>query len=166
MSKLIGIVGNSGTGKSSSVCESIEEKIKGLPPEETFLISVTGQGLPCRGWRKMFTPFRKEDGKYVGNYLANCNPSKICGALSYIDKSMPHIKYIVIDDSCYVGSFEFMDRALEKGFEKFNEIGAHIFSIYEKGRSLRDDIKVFIMAHPEETVVGMEVLKKIKTVGE
>ena len=49
MSKLIGIVGNSGTGKSSSVCESVEEKIKGLPPEETFLISVTGQGLPCRG---------------------------------------------------------------------------------------------------------------------
>lgn len=54
----IAIVGESGTGKSTS--------LRNLNSEETFIISTTGKPLPFRGWRKKYIPFtisKGEDGK-------------------------------------------------------------------------------------------------------
>lgn len=44
MAELIGIAGNSGSGKTTSV--------KDLNPKETFIISVLGKPLPFRGFKK------------------------------------------------------------------------------------------------------------------
>ena len=52
MSELIGIVGASGTGKSTSMGNIPELGIEGLNPEETFVINVMGKPLPFRGWNK------------------------------------------------------------------------------------------------------------------
>ena len=47
----IAIVGESGTGKSTS--------LRNLNPEETFLISTTGKQLPFKGYRKKYKEIKK-----------------------------------------------------------------------------------------------------------
>ena len=46
----IAIVGESGTGKSTS--------LRNLNPEETFIISTTGKPLPFRGWKRKYAPIK------------------------------------------------------------------------------------------------------------
>ena len=59
MSNLILIIGESGTGKSTSL-ENLDHK-------ETFLINVLNKPLPFRGWRKKYVETTKENPK--GNLL-------------------------------------------------------------------------------------------------
>lgn len=49
----IAIVGESGTGKSTS--------LRNLNPEETFIISTTGKPLPFRAWKKKYIPIKIEE---------------------------------------------------------------------------------------------------------
>ena len=39
---------------------------------------------------------------------------------------MSHIKTLVVDDWQYMSSFEYFDRANEKGYEKFTQIAANL----------------------------------------
>lgn len=161
MSELIGIVGASGTGKSTAIHGNEKLGIKGLNPEETVITNVAGKPLPFKGWKKYYTPF--EGSK--GNYLADSNPQTIVKALEFVDQKRPEIKNIVIDDAQYVMAFEFMSKALEKGYEKFNVLGKKYYDIFDKGRQLRDDLKVFILSHSEEVHKDFEVVRKMKTLG-
>ena len=47
MANLIAIVGQSGSGKSSS--------IRTLNPTETFIVNVASKPLPFKGWRSKYT---------------------------------------------------------------------------------------------------------------
>ena len=60
MSDLIGIAGNSGSGKTTS--------LKDLNPEETFIVSITGKPLPFPGFRSNYKALKKEGEDYVGNF--------------------------------------------------------------------------------------------------
>lgn len=161
MSELIGIVGESGTGKSTAIHGNEKLGIKGLDPKETLIINVAGKPLPFKGWRKYYTQF--EGSK--GNYLADSNAKTIVKALDFVDQKRPDIKNIVIDDIQYVMGFKFMEKALEKGYEKFAILGKEYVDILNKGRTLRDDLKVFILTHSEEIVKDFETVRKIKTLG-
>lgn len=161
MSELIGVVGASGTGKSTSIHGNEKLGIKGLNSKETVIINVAGKPLPFKGWKKYYAPF--EGSK--GNYLTDSNPQIIIKALEFIDKKRPEIKHIVIDDAQYIMGFEFMNKALEKGFEKFNILGKKYYDIFDKSRQLRDDLKVFILSHSEEVHKDFEVVRKMKTLG-
>ena len=67
MSELIGVVGESGTGKSTAC--------KGLDPKETAVINCVGKPLPIKGWKKNYTPFNGE--KKTGNYYSTDITGKI-----------------------------------------------------------------------------------------
>lgn len=69
---------------------------------------------------------------------------------------------IVIDDSQYLMSHEFMNRASEKGFDKYNEIGQHFYLLLETIRKLPDDKIVYLMHHIDRSDDGFE---KAKTIG-
>lgn len=152
MARGVLIIGEPGVGKTTSTSY--------LNPEETFIVNVAGKGLPFRGWKKLYTPFNSKE--LTGNFISTANIEHIERALEIVSAKMPHIKNVIIDDANYISSFEFMDRAHEKGFEKFNSIAKNIFITYTKYRSLRDDIVVFYMAHPESTE-NIEGVDKIKT---
>ncbi|WP_286153107.1 hypothetical protein [Sporofaciens musculi] len=47
MANLIGIAGEPGTGKSTS--------LKGLPPEQTVIFDCDGKGLNWKGWKKQYS---------------------------------------------------------------------------------------------------------------
>ena len=69
---------------------------------------------------------------------------------------------IVIDDSQYLMSHEFMYRANEKGYDKYSHIGTNFFHLLETIRLLPDDKIVYLMHHIELDDIGRE---KAKTVG-
>lgn len=106
MAELLAIVGESGSGKTTS--------IRNLDPEHTFIISTTGKRPGIKGANKKYPTFTVADGKISGNFFATSNVDKIGQMLQIIDKKMPHITTVVIDDYQYVMGFEAMDRAKEK----------------------------------------------------
>lgn len=86
----IAIVGESGTGKSTS--------LRNLNPEETFLISTTGKPLPFKGYKRKYKEIKKEGSEWVGNYYVSSKYDKIINILKIVNLKMPHIKQVVIDD--------------------------------------------------------------------
>lgn len=153
----IAIVGESGTGKSTS--------LRNLNPEETFIISTTGKPLPFRAWKKKYTPIKIEGKNVSGNYYVSSKWDQILKILQIIDKMMPNIKQVIIDDFQYVLSYEFVDRATEVGYTKFSELAQHAMEILRYSEKMREDCKMIFLTHSEN--VGDNVNPKfvIKTVG-
>ena len=151
MANMIMVLGESGTGKSTSI-ENLNEK-------ETFIIQAVDKPLPFKGFKKRYSLRRKENPK--GNRLISDKPEIIMKILSTLDKEK-EIKNIIIDDSQYIMANEFMRRAKEKGYEKFTEIGQNFYNLVDKANSMREDINVIFLQHIEVTDDGR---KKAKTIG-
>lgn len=153
------IYGESGTGKSTS--------LRNMNPETTFIISTTGKPLPFRAWKskyKKFT-FNKDTKEASGNYYVQSNWEQIIKTLKIINKLMPHIKTVVLDDMQYILSYEFVDRATEVGYTKFSELAQHLMEILRYAEQMREDCTMCFLTHSEN--VGTEIDPKyvIKTVG-
>jgi uncharacterized membrane protein len=161
MSNAILVIGESGTGKTTSV--------ETLPPEETVIFLTEKEDLPFRGWKKNYIPLTKE-GK--GNLVKfkGIEPGKVAeqmvATMTHVDKNMPHIKYLIIDDYIYTMVNEYMDRAKEKSFDKFTDLALKAHNIANKAKAMREDLNVAILTHSEETQDSSGIKKqKIKTLG-
>ena len=144
MNNSVLILGESGTGKSSS--------LRTLNPEETFIINVINKPLPFRGSKFKYKRFSSETNE--GNYYASDSPVIIRKLIQYVNDNMPHIKNVVLDDFGYTISNTFMRRATQKGYEKFSEIGADTFFILDILTDLRDDLFAFVMMHTDIDING------------
>lgn len=155
MSVLVAIVGQSGTGKSTSM--------RHLNPQETIIINVANKPLPFKGWKSNYKAGKLSEG---ANYINTENPSTMIQALNYINSSLPNIKHVVIDDFQYVMAFEFMAKANEKGFDKFTSMAKNAFDVINTAKNLhRDDLIIFISCHEETTNENFQPKRKIKTIG-
>lgn len=128
------ILGHSGSGKSTSM--------RNCTAERFGVINVQGKPLPFRTTLKTYN---------TDNYADIINALK--------KSSTPSI---VIDDSQYLMSHEYMYRASEAGYGKYSEIGQHFFQLLETIRKMPDDRIVYLMHHIELDDAGRE---KAKTVG-
>lgn len=153
----IAIVGESGTGKSTS--------LRNLNPEETFIISTTGKPLPFRAWKKKYIPIKIEGKNVSGNYYVSSKWNQILKILQIIDKMMPQIKQVIIDDFQYVLSYEFVDRATEVGYTKFSELAQHAMEILRYSEKMREDCKMIFLTHSENVGDNVNPKSVIKTVG-
>ncbi len=153
----IAIVGESGTGKSTS--------LRNLDPKETFIISTTGKPLPFRGYKKKYVPLKIEGKNVTGNYYVSSKWDQILKILQIIDKMMPHIKQVIVDDFQYVLSYEFVDRATEVGYTKFSELAQHAMEILRYSEKMREDCKMIFLTHSENVGDIMNPKYVIKTVG-
>jgi len=150
-SKLVGIVGATGTGKSTA--------IKHLNPEETYIINVAKKELPFKGSEKLYNTEKK-------NYKEIEDANEISRLLKTISEKAPHIKNIVIEDSNYIMGFNMVAKATEVGFTKFSLMAKDMVDLFRTARQLRDDITVFYLTHPEVIEDGGEIVGyKIKTAG-
>lgn len=150
-SKLIGIVGPTGTGKSTS--------IKFLNPDETYIINVAKKELPFKGAEKLYNTEKK-------NYKEVDDANEITRLLRTISDKAPHIKNIVIEDSNYIMGFNIVSKATETGFTKFSIMAKDMVELFREARKLRDDLKVFYFTHPETIEDGGDIVGyKIKTAG-
>ena len=150
-SKLVGIVGPTGTGKSTS--------IKHLNPEETYIINVAKKELPFKGSEKLYNTENK-------NYKEVEDANEISRLLKTISDKAPHIKNIIIEDSNYIMGFNMVAKATEVGYTKFSLMAKDMVDLFRTARQLREDITVFYLTHPEEIMDGQDVIGyKIKTAG-
>jgi hypothetical protein len=150
-SKLIGIVGATGTGKSTS--------IKHLNPEETYIINVAKKELPFKGSEKLYNNEKR-------NYKETDDATDIARLLRTISEKAPHIKNIIIEDSNYIMGFNIVSKATEVGYTKFSLMARDMVELFREARKLRDDIKVFYFTHPETIEDGGDIVGyKIKTAG-
>ena len=156
MSQEILIIGESGSGKSTS--------LEFLDASSTFIINVAKKPMPFRSWKKDYAQLTKDNPK--GNYISTDISQQIVATLKHIDENMPHIKTVIIDDFTYVMANEFMRRANEKGFEKFTDIGLHAWEIANAGKNMRDDITFIMIGHAEaSTDLSGNRKLKFKTIG-
>lgn len=128
------ILGHSGSGKSTSM--------RNCTADRFGVINVQGKPLPFKSDLKTFNS---------DNYIDIMNVLKASKAPS-----------VVIDDSQYLMSHEFMYRANEKGYDKYSQIGTNFFQLLETIRKLPNDKIVYLMHHIELDDSGRE---KAKTVG-
>lgn len=156
MSRNALIIGESGTGKSTS--------IRNLDPKETFIINVLNKPLPFKGWKNSY---RKMDKSGTGNMFITDNADLIVRTMDWISKDRPDIKTIVIDDFQYVMANQFMRQHSNAGkgnavFSLYNDIGDKSWNIFMRSSELRDDLIIIMLSHSEEDERGKT---KFKTIG-
>lgn len=140
MATKILVLGDSGTGKSTSLRNMDESRV--------FVISCAGKPLPFRNRFEQYKPSYERMTQDVQQLIAQ---------FAETDKDV-----LVIDDAQYLMSFQYMRRIQEGGWDKFNDIQGDFFNILLDCDYLPDNVVVYILAHTEHTQDGRE---KIKTIG-
>jgi len=142
-------------GKSTS-CRTLD-------PKTTAIINCIGKPLPFKGWKSAYQKFDPKTQK--GNLFETVNYEAVIKAMQYISEKMADIKVIVIDDAQYIMTYEFMERAMEKGYDKFSELAQHFFKVLKAAEQLRPDLTVIFLAHSEEVSGNGYTKTQIKTIG-
>lgn len=145
MSTAVLILGESGTGKSTS--------LRNLPPAKTLLIQAIRKPLPfkAKGWKVRAT--LKDDG--------NVFQTDDALLMEKLLRQSPH-EIVVIDDFQYVMANEYMRRTGEKGYEKFTDIGKNAWNVLTAASELAPNRRVYILSHTATDELGRT---KIKTIG-
>lgn len=156
MAQSVLVIADSGSGKSTS--------IRTLDPKETFIINIANKPLPFKGWKKNYTNISKDNPK--GNMTSAASAAGIIKAMNHVNDKMSHIKTLIIDDWQYMSSFEYFDRANEKGYDKFTQIAANLAQVAKMPKDMRDDLTIFFLTHSEDsTDINGHRRVKAKTIG-
>lgn len=134
MSKAICIMGESGSGKTTS--------LRNLPPEETFYIDCDKKGLSWKGWRQQYNAQKK-------NYKPTDDAQKILGILRGISEKCPQIKYVVIDTLNGIMVGDEMRRIKEKGYDKWLDLANCVWDLVDSAYSYREDLTLIFTAHTQ-----------------
>ncbi len=147
MAKAILVIGDMGTGKSTS--------LRNLPPDETVIISPNTKDLP---WEGGMGDFNHQKGNLVSCLKIRkkniADKNEVNGVLEYLSEanSNPKIKYLVIEDITHFMNDRMMDDAFTNNADwgKWNKFGADMFAITTKHiQQMRDDLTVIIIGHTE-----------------
>lgn len=153
MAKVIAIMGESGSGKTTS--------LRNLPPKETFYIDADGKGLSWKGWAKDYSTkngnyARTDEPDTILRMMMVVNGENIIGMLDpntgkplVIDKPQKQFKYLVIDTLNAIMISEEMRRSKEKGYDKWMDLATSVYNIVKFAGKLRDDLTIIFLAHTE-----------------
>jgi len=147
MSNTVLVIGQSGSGKSTS--------LRNLDPKTTFIINVLDKPLPFRAFKKNYNTSTR-------NYYTTNDWAKVVNCIDRVNKERDDITTLVIDDWQYILAYEFMRRVSEKGFDKFSELANHGWSTINACLGTRPTLTNFILAHSDVDSTGRS---KCKTIG-
>ena len=139
MAEKILIMGESGTGKSTS--------IRNCDPSITAIVNPVGKPLPFRG-SKSFTTLN-----------GVTDSDKICDFMK--EQAFAGKKIIIVDDFQYILAIPYMNRIKETGWDKYNDFGANYFSIIDVCNDLPEDVCVYYLTHCETLENGLTTVKLI-----
>lgn len=137
MAEKVLIMGESGTGKSTSM--------RNLDPAKTAIVNPVGKPLPFRGKFDMLNSVT--DSKDIINYMKK--------------QVKAGKKILVVDDFQYILSIPYMNRIKEAGWDKWNDFGANYFEIVDICSELPKDVIVYYMTHTETLDNGITTIKLI-----
>ncbi len=134
MATTIGIVGKSGSGKSTS--------IKNCDPKSTFLINCDNKSLPFKGWKSKYS-------KEIGNYWAS---SKLQDIIEWVPKiaDKKHIGLLIVDTVNAIMLDDEMLKMKQKGYDKWADLAAGIYELIQVCNRVRDDLIIVLMFHSAE----------------
>ena len=154
MSKLIGVMGESGAGKSTS--------LRNLDPATTYIIDADKKGLSWKGWKNQYNSGNR-------NYIAIDDPNIIRSLCRNINEKASHIKTLVIDTLNGIMVADEMRRSKDKNFDKWIDLASCIFNLVNIVPDLRDDITVIFIGHTQTDDEGFTRLltngKKLNKIG-
>lgn len=136
MSKVIGIMGESGSGKTTSMNK--------LDPSTTFYIDCDKKGLSWKGWRKQYSIEKL-------NYMATDQISTVSQILEKINaqENMKHIKVVVIDTLNGLMVADEVRRMKDKGYDKWVDLAQCVWELLDNLYSLRDDLTIIVVCHSQ-----------------
>lgn len=137
MAQMLLVMGESGTGKSTS--------LRNCDPHTTAVVSPVGKPLPFKGKFEMLN--------------GEVESRKICKFMR--EQAEAGKKLLVVDDFQYILSVPYMNRIKENGWDKWNDFGANYFEIIEICKELPDDVVVAYMTHTETLENGVTTIKLI-----
>ena len=156
MAKVIGVMGESGAGKTTAM--------RNLDPKKTFYIDSDKKGLNWKGWRKAYSADNM-------NYWSSDSFSVVSGLLNKIntEDKFKHIKYVVIDTlNGLMVAEEMRILAMQSGDKRsaWSDLAKDGWAIVNKALELRDDLTVIILAHSETISDDNGIIRtRIKTNG-
>ena len=133
MAKTILVIGESGSGKTTSM--------RNLDPKSTLYIDCDKKGLSWKGWKNAYNTANK-------NYVKSSDNETIRKYLMGAEKAA-HIKTVVIDTLNGMMLDSEMDRVNEKGYDKWVDIASSVYGIVQMANLLRDDLTVIFVGHAE-----------------
>ena len=137
MANKILIMGESGTGKSTSM--------RNFGSDEIAIVNPVGKPLPLRG--KFDTLNGATESRKITQFM---------------DKAVADgKKVIVVDDFQYILSVPYMNRIKEAGWDKWNDFGDNYFTILNHVNEMPEDVNVYFLTHTETLENGITTIKLI-----
>jgi ABC-type dipeptide/oligopeptide/nickel transport system ATPase subunit len=136
MAHLVFLVGKSGMGKSTS--------FRNLNSEETMIINTDQKALPF----KQFSQNYNEEKK---NYRKTSDVNLVLSTLQKAN-NRENIKTVIVDTWSRIMTDAIMNPGFraEKGFDKWGKMAAAQYDLINYiNDSMRDDVIVYLVAHPE-----------------
>ena len=136
MSRVIGIMGESGSGKTTAM--------RTLDPKTTFYLDCDGKGLSWKGWRDQYSVQNL-------NYWKTDIVQSVQTMLDKIDKDekFKQVKVVVIDTLNGLMVADEVRRMKEKNFDKWVDLAQCIWGLLNQCHKLRDDLTVILIFHSQ-----------------
>ena len=136
MAKIIGIMGESGSGKTTS--------LRNLDPKTTMYFDSDKKGLSWKGWKKDYNADAK-------NYIVNdyANIAKLTLTKVNDTEEYKHIRTVVIDTLNGIMVADEMRRFKEKNYDKWVDLAMCVYDLIDYALTMRDDITVIFVCHTQ-----------------
>lgn len=135
------ILGESGSGKSTS--------FRNLDTKKVMLFKITNKPLPFKSkkWGKGVSVVTHDWQRLVQGILKAPSLNK---------------EIVLIDDFQYLMAEEYINRANEKSFQKFNDIAIHAREVIRAAQEVNNHVRVYMTWHVQTDEQG---ITKAKTIG-
>lgn len=134
MARIIGIMGESGSGKTTSM--------RNLDPKTTYYIDCDKKGLSWKGWKKQYNTDTK-------NYKVTDDQAVVISLLAGINDKCPNIKTVIVDTLNGIMVADEMRRSREKGYDKWLDLACSVYNIIDYALTMREDITVIFVCHSQ-----------------
>lgn len=136
MARIIGIMGESGSGKTTS--------LRNLNPKRTIYMDCDKKGLSWKGWRKQYNANNR-------NYFQDdhADVAKLLLQKVNADPAYKDTEVVVIDTLNGIMVADEMRRSKEKGYDKWVDLAASVYDVVDYALSMRDDVTVIFTAHTQ-----------------
>ena len=156
MAKVIGVMGESGSGKTTAM--------RNLDPKRTFYMDCDKKGLNWKGWKNQYNVDAK-------NYWASDSFTVISSLLRKINEqeNFKHIQYIVIDTlNGLMVAEEMRILAMQSGDKRsaWSDLAQNGWGILNQCLEMREDLTIIILCHAETISDDNGIIRtRIKTNG-
>ena len=136
MAQLVFLVGKSGMGKSTS--------LRNLNHDETVIINTDQKALPFKNFSARYSEEKR-------NYRKTSDIGIVISTLQKVN-TLPHVKTVIVDTWSRIMTDTVMSQSFraEKGFDKWSKMAAAQYDLINTINDvMRDDIIVYLLAHPE-----------------